>query len=47
MHESGFVCQQPRSHKYKQATVERPDIPNRLDQEFDVAALDQVWYVDI
>jgi putative transposase len=47
MRESGLVCKQPGPHKYKQATVERPDIPNRLDRAFDVAGPDQVWCGDI
>jgi putative transposase len=47
MRESGLTCKQPGPHKYKQATVERPDIPNRLDREFDVAAPNQVWCGDI
>ena len=29
------------------ATVERPDIPNILNREFDVDAPNQVWYGDI
>lgn len=36
MRELGLVSQQPGSHAYKQATVERPDIPNRLNREFTV-----------
>ncbi len=47
MRESGLICKQPGPHKYKQATVERPDIPNRLDREFDVQAPNQVWCGDI
>ncbi len=47
MRESGLVCKQPGPHKYKQATVERPDIPNRLNREFNVAAPNQVWCGDI
>ncbi|RUG73453.1 IS3 family transposase, partial [Pseudomonas aeruginosa] len=34
MRELGLVSKQPGSHAYKQATVERPDIPNRLNREF-------------
>ena len=47
MRESGLICKQPGPHKYKQATVERHDIPNRLDREFDVASPNQVWCGDI
>ncbi|MGY0523086.1 IS3 family transposase, partial [Pseudomonas aeruginosa] len=32
MRELGLVSKQPGSHAYKQATVERPDIPNRLNR---------------
>ncbi|MED5027796.1 IS3 family transposase, partial [Pseudomonas aeruginosa] len=34
MRELGLVSKQPGSHAYKQAMVERPDIPNRLNREF-------------
>lgn len=47
MSELGLVCKQPGPHAYKRATVERLDIPNRLDWEFDVAQPDQVWCGDI
>jgi len=47
MRECGLICKQPGPHKYKQATVERPDIPNRLDREFDVLGPNQVWCGDI
>ena len=47
MSELGLVCKQPGPHAYKRATVERMDIPNRLDREFDVAQPDQVWCGDI
>lgn len=30
MGELGLICKQPGPHAYKQATVKRPDIPNRL-----------------
>lgn len=36
MRELGLVSKQLGSHTYKQATVERPDIPNLLNREFDV-----------
>jgi putative transposase len=47
MDEAGLVCKQPGSHKYKLAEVERVDIPNHLDRQFEVAAPDQVWCGDI
>lgn len=47
MREAGLVCKQPGSHSYKHATVERPDIPNTLDRQFDVAQPNQVWCGDI
>lgn len=47
MAELGLISKQPGSHKYKQATVERLDIPNLLDREFDVEQPDQVWCGDI
>lgn len=36
MEELGLVCKQPGKHAYKQATVERVDIPNHLNREFTV-----------
>jgi len=47
MRELELVSKQPGSHAYKQATVERPDIPNILNREFDVPAPNQAWYDDI
>lgn len=47
MRELGLICKQPGPHAYKQATVERPDIPNHPDQEFTVATPNQVWCGDI
>ncbi|MCO2078972.1 IS3 family transposase [Pseudomonas aeruginosa] len=47
MRELGLVCKQPGSHAYKQATVERPDIPNRLNREFATGHPNQVWCGDI
>jgi len=47
MEELGLVCKQTGSHAYKQATVERGDIPNHLNREFTVAAQNQVWCGDI
>src|SRR5690606_19820100 len=36
MTELGLICKQPGPHKYQQARVERPDIPNHLNREFTV-----------
>lgn len=47
MRELELVSKQPGSHAYKKATVERPDIPNILNREFDVDAPNQVWCGDI
>ncbi|MGK9063772.1 IS3 family transposase [Stutzerimonas chloritidismutans] len=47
MRELGLVSKQPGSHAYKQATVERPDIPNRLNRDFAVQNPNQVWCGDI
>ncbi|MDI6671500.1 IS3-like element IS222 family transposase [Pseudomonas aeruginosa] len=47
MRELGLVSKQPGSHAYKQATVERPDIPNRLNREFATEHPNQVWFGDI
>jgi putative transposase len=47
MRELELVSKQPGSHAYKRATVERLDIPNTLNREFDVPAPHQVWCGDI
>lgn len=47
MNELGLICKQPGPHAYKQATVERPDIPNVLNREFEPEAVNQVWCGDI
>ena len=47
MREAGLISKQPGSHRYKKATVERLDIPNRLNREFDVSEPDEVWCGDI
>ncbi|NPS78280.1 IS3 family transposase, partial [Pseudomonas aeruginosa] len=47
MRELGLVSKQPGSHAYRQAMVERPDIPNRLNREFAVQRPNQVWCGDI
>jgi hypothetical protein len=43
MRELGLISKQTGSHAYKKATIERPDIPNILNREFDVPAPNQVW----
>ena len=43
MEELGLVCKQPGKHAYKQATVERIDIPNHLNREFTVEAHLSRW----
>ncbi|OKA28530.1 transposase [Pseudomonas versuta] len=45
--ELGLISKQPGSHAYKKATVERPDIPNTLNREFDVPEPNKVWCGDI
>ena len=47
MAEIGLICKQPGPHAYKQATVDRSDIPNVLDRQFDVDQPNQVWCGDI
>ncbi|MDO9625359.1 MAG: IS3 family transposase [Pseudomonas sp.] len=47
MRELDLVSKQPGSHAYKRATVERLDIPNTLNRQFDVLAPNQVWCGDI
>lgn len=47
MREQGLVSKQPGSHKYRQATVERPDIPNVLNRQFSPENPNQVWCGDI
>ncbi len=47
MRELKLISKQPGSHAYTQATVERPDIPNSLNREFDVPAPNKVWCGDI
>lgn len=47
MSEQGLMSKQPGKHAYKHAQVERPDIPNLLDRQFDVDKPDQVWCGDI
>ncbi len=47
MKEAGIVSKQPGPHRYKTARIERLDIPNHLNREFDVSAPDSVWCGDI
>ena len=47
MEELGLVCKQPGRHAYRQARVERADIPNRLDRQFVVDTPNQAWCGDI
>jgi putative transposase len=47
MQEEGLVSKQPGGHAYRSATVERPEIPNRLNRAFNVSAPNQVWCGDI
>ena len=47
MRELELMSKQPASHAYKRATVERLDIPNTLNREFDAPAPHQVWCGDI
>ncbi len=47
MQEQELVSRQPGKHAYKNACVERPDIPNLLDRQFDVDGPNQAWCGDI
>ncbi len=47
MREMNLISKQPGSHAYKKATVERPDIPNVLDREFNITSPNKVWCGDI
>ena len=47
MKEARLVSKQPRPAAYKLAKVERPDIPNHLDRQFDVHQPNQMWCGDI
>lgn len=42
MQEAALVSKQPGAHRYKPCSEERPDIPNRLDRQFDVEAPNRV-----
>lgn len=43
MRESGLICKQPGPHKYKRASVEHIEIPNRLNRQFEVTGPNKVW----
>ena len=47
MRDLELVCKQPGPHSYKLATVERADIPNILNREFDVDGPNHIWCGDI
>jgi putative transposase len=47
MREMDLISKQPNSHAYKKATVERSDIPNVLDREFNITSPNKVWCGDI
>ena len=47
MKETNLVSKQPRPKPYKSGTKERPNIPNRLNREFNVPQPDQVWCGDM
>ena len=47
MREMNLISKQLGFHAYKKATVERPDIPNVLDREFNVTSPNKVWCGDI
>ena len=47
MRELGLTCKQPGSHTYKTVSVERPDIPNRLNRDFTPTTPNVSWCGDI
>jgi putative transposase len=47
MKEARLESKQPKPYAYKTAKVERPDIPNHLDREFNVKQPNLVWCGDI
>lgn len=47
MKDQGLKSKQPGPHAYRVANVERPDILNKLNREFDVEAPNRVWCGDI
>lgn len=47
MKEADLISKQPRAKPYKTSPKERPNIPNRLNREFNVPQPDSVWCGDI
>tara|TARA_A100001015_G_scaffold314152_1_gene422979 strand:+ start:999 stop:1838 length:840 start_codon:yes stop_codon:yes gene_type:complete len=47
MKEQGLMSKQPGKHAYKNVQVERPDIPNLLDRQFNAEQPNQAWCGDI
>ena len=47
MRETGLRSKQPGQHRYRVPKVERPDIPNLLDRQFQPERINQVWCGDI
>lgn len=47
MREMNLISKQPGTRPYKKTTVERPDIPNVLDREFNVKSPNEVRCGDI
>ena len=47
MQEAKLESKQPKPYAYRTAKVERPDIPNHLDRQFDVGQPNRVWCSDI
>ena len=47
MKQMQLTCKQPGSHRYKHATIERPEIPNVLSRDFGASVPNQVWCGDI
>ena len=47
MKEANLVSKQPKPPAYKTTKVERPDIPNHLNREFEVMQPNQRWCGDI
>lgn len=47
MQKMQLFSKQPGAHKYRQSSEERPDMPNRLERQFNVEQRNQVWCGDI
>ena len=47
MRELGLISKLQGSYAYKKAMVERPDIPNILNPEFDISEPNKVWCGDM